>query len=107
MPSIIYVTIGAICGLLAALEYARAEWYFRERVNELMDEHALHCVCYACWQDLERARTPTPDAPLRDTPPQLPLTERMFETCCYCGDTNFDGVYWYLGEPLPFCKHPK
>lgn len=39
--------------------------------------------CWPCWHQHNPRRRPH----------QIAHSERTFETCCYCGDPTFSGIY--------------
>ena len=51
-----------------------------------------HAICAVCYQEQEPGRTPTT------------LIEAGPETCCFCGRTTQEGIY-YRHDPAPLRCH--
>ena len=92
LPLPLYLAAGAIAGLWGGLGQYRSRVRGARPIEDTAEFHAL---CVSCHRE---------EAPGRN-PPVVPLADRMMEKCCKCGDTVFDGIFFYREEPFPFCDH--
>ena len=92
LPLPAYLAFGTLAGLLGGLNKYRAMVRGPAPVEDTAHFHAL---CSSCYHE---------EVPGRD-PPRVPLADRTVEVCCKCGDSVFDGIFFYREEPFPLCDH--